>query len=160
MKPKEHFFGSKLTEPLYQHTECTLIEHLESLLDPPTFPAHTDTQAEPNYEQNLEYNTVEFRHYVLTQRNSIRELVLQVEDLSKGPQELQNHQSFSKKLRWKTGSHWNWNGKLLKEPTHSINSGSLKFFLLFYLFLSSLHLISVCVTYRYTSSILCRCSYY
>lgn len=54
---------------------------------------------------------------VLTQRDSLGELVLQGEDLAEGPQELQNHQSFSKEVGGQTGPHWDGTGQLLMEAT-------------------------------------------
>lgn len=58
------------------------------------------------------------RKAVLTQRDSVRELIFQVKDLAEGPQELQNHQSFSKELSGKSSPHWNWTGQLLVEPIY------------------------------------------
>lgn len=57
---------------------------------------------------------------VLTQRDSIRKLILQVKVLAKSLQELQNHQCLSKEIRRQPGPHGQRAGQLLEE-THMQN---------------------------------------
>lgn len=57
---------------------------------------------------------------VLTQRDSIRKLILQVKVLAKSLQELQNHQCLSKEIRRQPGPHGERAGQLLEE-THRQN---------------------------------------
>lgn len=59
---------------------------------------------------------------VLTQRDSIRKLILQVEVLAKSLQELQNHQCLSKEIGRKPGPHGEWAGELLETHRRNIES--------------------------------------
>lgn len=61
---------------------------------------------------------------VLTQRDSIRKLILQVKELAKSLQKLQNHQCLSKEIRRKPGPYRERAGELLEE-THRQNIKSL-----------------------------------
>lgn len=54
---------------------------------------------------------------VLTQRDSIRKLILQVKDLAKSLQKLQNHQGLAKELWRQSGPHRDRAGQIL-EDTH------------------------------------------
>lgn len=51
---------------------------------------------------------------VLTQRDSIRKLILQVKELAKSLQKLQNHQCLSKEIGRKPGPHGERAGELLE----------------------------------------------
>lgn len=52
---------------------------------------------------------------VLTQRDSIRKLILQVKDLAKSLQELQDHQGLSKELWRQSGPHRDRTGQILED---------------------------------------------
>ncbi|KAG7238086.1 hypothetical protein INR49_031440 [Caranx melampygus] len=114
--PPEPLWTHTLSEPTHTGTYRTSVDTHSGSTTCRTSKLRTDVRTDPS--PSTRTSRVKTGPVVLTQRDPIGELVVQVEDLAKGPQELQNHQSFSKEFWWKTCSHWNGTGQLLEEPQH------------------------------------------